>query len=1042
MNEFLKIFENVAKRHGIAEGDHSKAKDAVKDIYNFAKPTLKHANAFMPFFADHGATHVHNLAKKLSEIPAEMLNDGHILKDIDALVILFSAIILHDIGMGVLLDVENKEHEWCHIEELWKEQGMRYAHDHKSLMHIEQHLMKPFDTEYFLGNWKTYWNNSSKNKKLFPEDHGKYALITTTRVCQAHGDPGSTWLDSEQLKRYSIKDRSLFDNERAFGDYFTEYEIILGSNIEEGTNRSRYLDILIGCSALISLLDLTDISSDRFDVPSMAADSYTMPEKRDKKGQLFYHWSGNKLTSTKFEDKRVICLIAPPTVRSKCKLLQFYTGFGPGSTLVEWGNKKALIDGLKIGGIEYRGVEAKPATDSPTKWSEVLPCATARFSFFSLLELAVLNKPDNEMLIHKLWLTCLYKPLLSDIKRIDKAIGHGGLFNAILTLLADHNLFIDKTYISTKPHLDRKIVIISQDSSSPPDVNEHLFPLELLLSAIKVATEIANTSLSSNRSLKLRFTMKSDGLFKDLTDKDEISNHKDEVILVYLGNNFQLHECKKMVDVSKELLSNSPYLLFFGEKSAITELQSSKPEIPFVGSNKSAALCELKNNGTLIANILFDGQAVPATITASTPLLALHEIYKQCAGVSQITCRIKELLDSTSPDELKSGASLLLLMSLVELLSDSNKADIDNIKKCYAKLNSSCLSDIHLHANCQDVIAKLTTELDKNHITLNSNSMEVMGDVIAETIVSLCNQSQKALLTVLMAAYGLQASGLVVNVNSGIFSMNIPVIAIKPFVEMILDRNKDLAARIYVASGVLKTTLAQTPENLEYRIKFIDSLGERLHLNGNVMNSKHFREFIICYQIAYSILQNLVEHPESMKILLEKTRRYTFVELAFVEVYGSDITDGPRYESISNEFISIIGSHLRLLAAPLLDRLVATKIAIGYDVIFYYAFKKDKHNLLNLQDNYKKIGKAKHWEDFCFYLHQGRGNVTDDWREPYAIWKPYRTSFHDVIDAMQECRNGLLSRNPLDAGIRARMNELEEHFGKRGRKKKAQQLSQ
>jgi len=104
-------FQRCCQHLGISD-DGEYAQNAVLEVYDAAKPYLRHAVVLAPFFPDHGELHVCRLAHSFADM-LKTLGAPHDLngRGVGFLVLVFSSLILHDVGMGAQPGVQNVQKE-------------------------------------------------------------------------------------------------------------------------------------------------------------------------------------------------------------------------------------------------------------------------------------------------------------------------------------------------------------------------------------------------------------------------------------------------------------------------------------------------------------------------------------------------------------------------------------------------------------------------------------------------------------------------------------------------------------------------------------------------------------------------------------------------------------------------------------------------------------------------------------------------------------------------------------------------------------------
>lgn len=270
-DKFIAVFTDAARHFKVSHSERAAAAAALNELFERYEQSAFFSAANIPYFASHGTDH----GVRLAEIATMVLkgvprNGSKLTRNIgnaEALVLLFAALLLHDVGMSIGDDglAVSTEHERRRIA--------RQDHDERSLQFIERVLLA---SNAQMTQWDAFW----KSRAGWVSPKGKQAFLLLARICKSHGDPYDLWLVDNSLDSYQSRVESKLHDFAA--DYASDWPAV----------RDRALAV----ATLLSLCDLCDIRPDRFPHLPLGQNAW-LPDDVNELRQSFYHWAGHQVTS-------------------------------------------------------------------------------------------------------------------------------------------------------------------------------------------------------------------------------------------------------------------------------------------------------------------------------------------------------------------------------------------------------------------------------------------------------------------------------------------------------------------------------------------------------------------------------------------------------------------------------------------------------------------------------------------------------------------------------------------------------------------------
>lgn len=349
---FINNFEEALQCIGNKED--KAAKEVIESVAHYSERAMEGEKFINYFFADHGWKHSTRLSEHalfmIKQLKKDSVKQFEAEKWNDMLVLLWTAIALHDIGMNdIKKDLENKD-----IIDIITKQNGRDDHVKKSGEWISKiiELMEEMvgvdeNIRDFINAWEKYWSAGKSIDTIA-------ALRIVKDITLMHGEKDN----------FLVKDKIGTLDRDVFGD-IDENDI--------------YKKIISYDEAILCLIDLLDICSERmyiFDNEGLNEISKRLD--KEKIYTTFEHWVSHNITTIKFDgydkDGYVRLDMCKYSMENKMylnnPLNNVYPELGAVKACIEWGNNKNLINILEKD-FGYKGVKVNLITSNATKWRNI-----------------------------------------------------------------------------------------------------------------------------------------------------------------------------------------------------------------------------------------------------------------------------------------------------------------------------------------------------------------------------------------------------------------------------------------------------------------------------------------------------------------------------------------------------------------------------------------------------------------------------------------------------------------------------------------------
>ena len=498
LEEFTRNFDRACMSMKLSSERAQSARSAIRELFSEYEPTAQFSLPATPYFASHGPDHGVRLSQVATSILETLRPETSQWKQMasaEFLVLLFGALLLHDIGMAIPPRTSPSNGN-----SIQKSQLVRKDHDERSLEFIENvlHCRQ-------LHAWHNFWEKTPTG--VWPTPTGTHALRLLARLCKSHGDSADVWLKQDSLDSYQSR---------------TSSEVFNLAHTWGHTWDAGIRPMALAAATLLSLCDLCDIDGGRFrDLPGKWKD-YWLPEDIDQLRMSFIHWSGHQLASLKASSKAVE-LSLPSYNGSKMSDL-YLLSHGPAADLFKWGNAQQLIAAVReYVDSDYNGVAIIDGPAKDGQWKHVQAISTneqiSPCALFPDLNSVLFRGEDTPERFHAsftlpMWWMSAVRHWKADIPDD----GSGSYF--VLRLLArlrDAGLLIeDLMELPANTDFSNYVFSVSPPVTKGKQGAGRLHEMaDSFLAAIHVAREIA--SLCPKECRSVRFAFRGNSVFSTLT---------------------------------------------------------------------------------------------------------------------------------------------------------------------------------------------------------------------------------------------------------------------------------------------------------------------------------------------------------------------------------------------------------------------------------------------------------------------------------------------------------------------------------------------
>jgi hypothetical protein len=964
-SRFLSAFESTAHKLSIDRSDIRKGYDAVGDIFDQVAEPLSYAPVLSPFFAGHDLSHPVRLASVVEDLLTKNSpKPDSPLRNIDCLVLLFSSLLLHDVGMA-LMDPELVDEDWT---EIWHGHLVRPKHDEKSLLFIEEKLVP---ASVNMHGWSKFWDE----RPDAPTPAGRWALFLVARVCQSHGDPVEDWLTPESFEKYIARGSGFKD------DLEDGFRAIWGSEAWDAQKRAA-----LAAGAMLSFVDLCDIAHDRFPSPG---DEYILnrivPEQPRARQTALLHWIGHRVGRVSFALESVRYEVGSPLPRSKLRLRLPFE-WGPGADLLRWGNEPRLLESLqRFAGVTISSVAGYPSSIDEETWKEIEK-ASEKDIFRECWPFHEINRRIHEgdkaldfaIVAPRWWESAVGKEF------------QAGTFFPISFLidlrtrgLLIEDLFKPKEIQALKQATPAAVVFVDPDRSA--------FHFWYVGDSFAAAIRLARGWMTHNKNIQsLRLAIKGNAVHRDLRDGN-IDKYSNSVILCAIArrNPGVLGEYSRISDhiIKKGAAGNVRIIFFGGDRQAVDELeQGGVIPVEFrISESRLKALTDY------IAETGVEERATSSSSRSSrnsrVPTEVLFKFNLQEKGSVVFVDTILSIIEDGLHGDARQALGVVLFLTLYELLDVMRTGlSIEVLEREYEEVRKAVEGGVAIPVLSEAYELVMDTKL-----LIFSQDVVLAGeprDAVGVALVQISSSSISAFLLQLAVFYRLQAAGISYNVNSHLFISSLPVVLTTAAINCIFDEEVSLDFRIRIGLG-LAERVASRPDALMSEVHSL--VKEVAQKTGDLETYGDFIGFQMVYRLARGLwIKDLLAIEREELLSLDDP----IVNLGILEALASENTTNPEMvRSSDQEFLDAVLDFFKDMIEGAAEA-VPVAAYMAYDIICHY---RQSSPLLRTIHPFYEVCIDLGWEAVGPHFHE-EDRALEGPDDLARIWKDMRSRFIEILD--------------------------------------------
>lgn len=945
------------------------------EIFNLAKPKLKNADFLTKHFASHGPGHVANLARIFEEEIApniEKKGDSSWI-DEEFLVLLFSAFVLHDVGMGILAE-ENKN---LLLGDIVSEHLNRKAHDERSLEFIEIYLsdkcFKATVPNKELIQWKAFWRKPIDARK---------ALMLLARICQSHGDPLDEFMQEKSL---------LFYKKRKDGPWFGSSDSNKKYSFKElyPDNWKIIKTKILAASSILCLCDLCDLGSHRFEENDEETQPKIVPKSRHEKRGTFLHWVGHKLCSVKYnkeEKKYELKIVKSFEPRRTWSTLCIKAG--PGFDFLTWGNNERLIRTLnEVVRFPFKGTSYLIVGPDSDIWEEIeselekpefknmWPCLQHDDAGHHAINLKLVS-PSFFSLVSKKTDKIIY-----DEQERDRLFSFFNLaYNGLQFDILIQDLLAIEINEAEKNHFH---CICSYDLHGKFNIPDSIvFSFATGVNFLKnwIDRDILDGDLIISNSL--------DGVFGDLLN-GQFGNHAHDVIIIPSGRHITKKRCFELyASHSKQDPASRPTILFINSEEITCELiklgaEERKYKTTSIDINKLLEFCEPLVRHYDNYNEEFYHSICNPPESYSTISSVLIQSYLYITGIEALVSSLDSFY------LMKEMNGLILILAIYEFFPILKRENIsvDELSNFYSEISRSLPDD--LVEKEFSTAFSFTNNNKKINIKLNDHINEGASINPSELLYNICNNNRDAIWISSIVLMYIKYNGKLCNMNSRLFEDNI--ISLTPSIDIIkyiFDKDISVNKRMSVAFSFANIICYSNGKNFNNILLLSEYLVKHRSLHdGSIFNR------LLAFQLSYSVFQAIKFDEEAVTKIYHLFSKYSYLRLGFLEGfanYNYQVTNPELFEACIKLFVNYAKRSPYSIASMM-----------SFDILWKYMHKDGfdadfRDKIIRL---YASLKHFSFWESICNYIHLGEKiNKTEENKKIRCDWAVMRTDFHFLIN--------------------------------------------
>lgn len=957
----------------VKKGGHSediKAKEVIVAVAEYAKEVMVGERVINYFFADHGWEHSTRLsmyaAFLIGNLKEECLKEFDSTKWNNMLVLLWSAIALHDIGMNdITKEIERAEKEAKEIGEIIIEQTGRNDHVKKSgewiakiIECVEKDENERTATKAekdFLLKWENYWYEEQNIDKVT-------ALRIVKDIVLMHGE-NENWLKSDKIGAL-------------------ERDII--SNDIDDDDREIYKRIIGYNEALLCLSDLLDICPDRmiiFSNDALNSRYYTQMDET-KKRKTFEHWASHRITSVSLDDYEkngyFVLNMHKYAIDSKMylnnMLENLYPYLGAVEACIKWGNDERLIKLLEEFG--YQGIKIHLRRQNISLWGEINKFANDLKLFGDELILKI-NKPidgTSNVFVNELVCQWIKKNWI-----VNESIGFYHEFSSLYDLFQEgaslHLLYDNRSGIDSSKSSVGYYVCPQSGSEIKYDIND------MLLMAINAALEISNQRSNIE---KFEILSKGSNTYSALY-KGEDSN-KNKAYIIICRNNYEDDLNKIIKTVGKR--KDGSFVIFVLEQYESmnnTNCQRITYQLNKDSFDKIKVVLNEYAESHWKKGSASNEETDQVRVLSESKELGVGKYVNQLKMIYNGIQAIEEKIVSDLRQDQYSG---LFIINLFEMISENSnegktvkKADLRYFYEAFLSQNQNkTLRMVDFDSATPMLLEELCEENDEE-IRLSEKYNGTFNNLIIHSSkeVDVCIKRSLFQMMIFFWLYNYRK----VNFKSLCYREYLTYLSPEQLCDYILNPNITIRERINISfetSEIIAEELKLRYSD-EVLKKFIEQFLSDLLKDKNSLLDY---EDMICFQSVYRIFRGIIEpsmidRVEYVINILQNVDAYIGY-LGFIEsVCSANLTENTDFEKSLNKYLGLFLK--KIFDAP--DENIRY---MAYDILYNY------------ENDYKKEYFRDDWDNICAFLH-GKTETSrwNDEEETYFQWSKMRETFMYIL---------------------------------------------
>lgn len=966
-NKFIENFKKAVKKGG--HDEDIKANEVIEAVAEYAASSMAGERFINYFFADHGWKHSERLsthaAFMIGQLKEECSSEFDSLKWNNMLVLLWTAIALHDIGMNdISREIEEAE-EYRGIGEIVIGQTGRNDHVKKSgewiakiIGYIESEDENKRDgtesEKQFLLKWENYWNDEQNIDKIT-------ALRIVKDIVLMHGE-NDNWLKPDKI---GALERDIIS-----------YDI-------DKDDREIYTKIIRYNEAILCLCDLLDICPDRMVIFSNKAlnSSYYSQMDEEKKQKTFEHWVSHKITSVSLDDYKKdgyfllnMCLYAMDSKMYLNNMLEkLYPYLGAVEACIKWGNDERLIKLLEEFG--YRGVKIHLCKQNINLWKEINKLAKELklFGDESILKINESIGGTRNVFVNELICQWIEKNWL-----VDKPINFYHEFSSLYYLFqkgASLHLLYDKiSGIDSSQSTVGYYVCPQSGSEIKYDIND------MLLMAINAALEISNQRRDIE---KFQITSKGSNTYSALYKGED--GNKNKAYIIICRNNYE-DDLNKIIKTIEKRKDHSFVIFVLEQYEPMDNINCQ--EITYQLNKGSyekikPALNECAERHWKKESASKEETAQVKAISEGKDL-GVGEYLNQLKMIYNGIQAIEEKIVSDLKQDQYSG---LFIINLFEMISEnSNEGKVvkkEDLRYFYeAFLSQNGRSTFHIvdfDAAIPTLLEGLCEENDEE-IRLTEKYNGTFNNLIINSSkeVDVCIKRSLFQMMIFFWLYNYRK----VNFKSLCYREYLTYLSPEQLCDYILNPNISLRERINISFETSEIIAEELKLRYSDEIlkKFIEQFLSDLLKDKNSLSEY---EDMICFQSIYRIFRGIIEPNmiDRVKYIINILQNVNtnVGYLGFIESVCSSNLSG------NTDFENLLNNYLRQFLEEIFTKSDKNIQYMAYDILYNYG------------NDLKKNYFSAEWDNICAYLH-GKTKMSEENKgETYFQWEKMRENFMYIL---------------------------------------------